>query len=215
MSDDERSGIASGIPTDGREIRSRGPLVGGIIAAGLSLLILWAAGRVGGGEARMLLESSLPTIRFLCSTTGAAAATILALMLTLLSLSLGHDVTFRERHFERIRRISKMSTICLVGSVFVLLLLVVPIESSERVSGRGYAVVYYVVLGATSLLGGLIVAIMLMLYNAILGLVHLVHPEEDSFLVPDEPDADGAASADTDEVEVAGERTAASDRRGA
>lgn len=177
---------------EGRIMRM-GPLVGGIVAGLLSLVTLWLVGLLGAGEARLLIESTLPTVRFLCSTTATASATILALMLTLLSLSGAHDQEFRRHHFERVEWISLYSTICLTLSVFVLLLLVVPLSESEKIPVQMYTVLYYVILGAASVLGGLIVAIMLMLYTAITGLIRVVHPEVESPLVrtpdEDEPEA--------------------------
>ncbi|MDX1660693.1 MAG: hypothetical protein R3326_02785 [Gemmatimonadota bacterium] len=179
----------------------KGPLTGGVVAAGLSLLILWMIGRLGAGEARILLESTQPTVRFLCSTTAAASATILALMLTLLGLSETpeeEDREFHSHHFERIRRISLFSTICLTASIFVLLLLVVPLRESDNVPVVSYTILYYVILGTASMLGGLMIAIMLMLYNAIVGLVHMAHPEADSHLVREVGDGKDDEGAEKD-----------------
>lgn len=187
-------------------MRDKGPIIGGIVTGALSLGILWLVGRMGAWEARQLLQSTLPTVRFLCSTTAAAAATILALMLTLLSLSEApEEHEFHTHHFDRIRRISLYSTICLTASIFVLLLLVVPLEESEKVPTESYTILYYVVLATASMLGGLIVAIMLMLYNAITGLIHLVHPEADSHIVRT-PDSDSEdATEDAEEAVDGGE----------
>lgn len=167
------------------------PLIGGTVTAVLSLATLWLIGRLGAGEARLILESTLPTVRFLCSTTAAAGATILALMLTLLSLAREHDQTFEESYYGGIRQISLYSTICLTLSIFVLLLLVVPLSESDKVPSELYTNFYYVILVAASVLGGLIVSIMLMLYGAIVGLIRVVHPEAESGLVRSEEDAEG------------------------
>lgn len=167
------------------------PLIGGTVTAVLSLVTLWLVGQIGAGEARLLLESTLPTVRFLCSTTAAAGATILALMLTLLSLCREHERDFQQHYYSRIRQISLYSTICLTLSVFVLLLLVVPLSESEKVPSELYTNFYYVILVAASVLGGLIVSIMLMLYGAIVGLIRVVHPEVESGLLRSEEDAEG------------------------
>lgn len=183
---------------------NRKVIVGGAFAGLLSLVALWSVGRLGGYEARVLLESTLPTIRFLCSTTAAAAATVIALMLTLLSLTTSHDTHFRPEHFGRIRGIALMSTICLVVSILVLLVLVVPLEESEKVPPETYEVLYYGILGAAAVLGGMIVSIMLMLYEAIVGLVQWAHPEADSHLIHDE---DEASESEPDQTkEGAGDR---------
>lgn len=170
---------------------NRKVLTGGSLTGILSLLALWSVGRLGGYEARILLESTFPSIRFLSSTTATAAATVMALMLTLLSLSASHDTSFRSIHYERIKSIALLSTVCLVVSILVLLLLVLPLQESEKVPEAAYEVLYYVILGAAAFLGGLIVSIMLMLYEAIVGLVAWAQPGGDSDLIEDEENEAG------------------------
>lgn len=110
---------------------SKGPLIGGVMSGVLALLILWMVGRLGAGETRLLLESSLPTVRSLCDSTATAAATVLALMLTLLTLSYSPDRKFHDSYYQEIRRIALYSTICITLSIFIMLMLVVPLESAE------------------------------------------------------------------------------------
>jgi hypothetical protein len=159
---------------------------------------LWLVGRLGSGEALQLIEATRPTVRFLCSTTALAAATTMALMFTLLSVSLTHDHDFRPQHYSRIRRIAQYSVVCLILSIFVLLLQVVPLVESEKVPVQKYMVLYYTIVVSSSLLGGLSVAIMLMLYDAIASLIEVAHPELDSSLLRtdgDEEDRDSQATA--------------------
>ncbi len=73
------------------------------------------------------------------------------------------------------RVLALIDTIALVGSVLVLLLLLnVPLEKTEAVPTWWYSAVYYAVIGASAVLGGLLIAVVLMLYETIKGLTLLV-----------------------------------------
>lgn len=179
----------------------RGPATGGVVATVLLLVMLLLVGRLGPGEAVAQLRSSASSIRFLSSTAAGAAATILALMLTVLSLSHSPDQRFRPEHYRRIRNIARFSTIALTLGVFVLLLLVIPVESAEGLPSAAYSGLYYAIAVASAVLGGLMVAIMLMLYRAITGLIDFFSPSGESWLV-DDADArssEGAGNGDPQE----------------
>ena len=168
-----------------------GPLAGGVVTGALLLFVLLLVGRLAPGEAILQLESSAASVRFLGSATASAVATILALMLTVLSLSYDPDTRFRRVHYERIRRISRYSTVTLVLAVFLLLVFVVPFRESSPVPTEVFTALYYLVVVASSVLGGLMVAIMLMLYQAISGLIDFFEPGADNWLAADSPHDDG------------------------
>jgi hypothetical protein len=172
----------------------RGPVSGGVVAAVLLLVVLLMVGRLGPSEAVSQLRSSASSIRFLASTAAGAAATILALMLTVLSLTYSPDTRFRPVHYKRIRNISLFSTVALTLGIFVLLLLATPLESAENLPSVAYSGLYYTVAVASSILGGLMVAIMLMLYRAITGLIDYFSPAGENWVVDrDDAEPDGDA----------------------
>lgn len=166
----------------GRFVDMRDALVGGAVAAAVLFLVVIVVGTVSSFEARRLLTSALPTIRFLASSVLAAGATIMALMLTLLSLTYSSEYKFRELHYRRIRQISILSTVSIVSSVVLLLFLGVPVEEAEQLR-LYYDVVYYATTGAASVLGGLLIATVLMLYRTIAGLIDIGHPRGQSQLI--------------------------------
>ncbi len=106
----------------------------------------------------------------------------MALMLTLLSLTYTSEYDFREVHYRRIRQISVLSTVAIVASVVLLLFLGMPVEEAERFRIY-YDIVYYTIIAAASLLGGLLIATVLMLHRTIAGLVDIGHPGGTSQLV--------------------------------
>jgi lysylphosphatidylglycerol synthetase-like protein (DUF2156 family) len=160
---------------------------------GLATLVFMGAslglGSVGDREALQLLESTLPTIRFLCSAAIGAAATVMALMLTLLGLSRDLDSEINPDYYRRIQHIGTMCVICLVGGVGLLLVLTIPLGENDALA-TWYNVVYYGVLVVASLLGGLLVTITLTLRFAVLELVAAAHPEASSSMIMDEEEED-------------------------
>lgn len=152
----------------------RKAILGGVIAALVSAVGSWAVGNVHGSEGLVLLEAMLPTTRFLCSSVMTASATVLALMLTLLSLSTGSSNRFDASHYQRVRQIALIDAIAFVAATVFLLVLNIPLEESDNIATAWYSTAYYVVLGASSLLGGLLVAAILMLYDAVRDMIQVV-----------------------------------------
>lgn len=161
-------------------------LAGGGVAALLTFLAMYALGSVGSVEARILLESTLPSIRFLYSTLGTASATILALMLTLLGLSEATERRLKHVHYRRVQQISWMAAAALLLSVGLLMVLIFPLEEAEGFPGGWFDIVYYVILGFSAVLGGLMFSLVAMLMNAIRHLVRVVRPGVEAPIAMDE-----------------------------
>lgn len=173
----------------------KGAVVGGIIAAiGLFGGVV-LVGSVGDFQALRLIEATLPTARFLASTAIAAGVTVLALMLTLIGLTYSSDLSFRHTHFRRIRYVNLLSIAVIVGGVGVLIAMAIPIEEVEALRDL-YSVLYYVMAGLISILGGLIVAMTLMIGGTLRGLVDAARPDGTSELVVTEDAEDDEAASD-------------------
>ena len=155
------------------------PRISTVAGTGISTLIflatVFAVGRVGAGRAIDLLEATLPTIRFLCSSAIAASSTVLALMLTLLSLTEGSEEAFQEEHFERLRRVASLCVVAMIVGIGLLLFMCVPIGEAGEFT-QWYEAIYYVTLVTASALGGMLVAIVLLLRTALLGLIRFASP---------------------------------------
>lgn len=163
-------------------------LAGGGVAALLTFVAMYALGSVGSVEARILLESTLPSIRFLYSTLGTASATILALMLTLLGLSEATERRLKHVHYRRVQQISWMAAVALLLSVGLLMVLIFPLEEAEGFPSGWFNIVYYVILGFSAVLGGLMFSLVAMLMNAIRHLVRVVRPGVEAPIAMDEED---------------------------
>jgi len=152
----------------------RKALLGGALAALVSISGAWLVGRLHGAEGLVLLEAMLPTTRFLCSAVMTATATILALMLTLLGLSADVSNKIHPSHFERVRQIALIDTVAFAAATLFLLILNIPLEESDNLSTEWYDTIYYSVLIFSSLLGGLLIAAVLMLYDAVRDMIYIL-----------------------------------------
>ena len=160
-------------------------IIGGVIATAVSIIGSILVGRMSAYKALTLVESLSSAVRFLGSGIMTACATILALMLTMLSLSsnLNIEGEFRDSHYVRIRQIALMCIIALMFSIFLLMVLSIPIKEAEEISGTWYEVIYYSIVITSSLTSGLFVTIILTLFNAIRGIVGIIHPGAGSDLI--------------------------------
>lgn len=184
----DRRTVGGDRSTRSRMIDLHFALAGGAVAA----VSLFAGVAVVGGvtpyEGRELLEAVLPTLQFLTSAVMAAMATVLALMLTLLGITYTTEWTFRDVHFHRISQISLLASAAIGLSVVTLLFLGLPVGEAEGLR-LYHHIVYYGLMAAASLLGGLTIAVVLMLHRSIRGLVAIGHSSGNSELInSDDPE---------------------------
>lgn len=149
-------------------------IIGGIVST-----IFMAAGTIIFGEvtdyeAKVLLRSSLSGINMICNTVILGSSTILALMLTLLSLSRAAESSLTNTHYKNVLLIAKADTILIIVAVIAFLLLNLPITETEDVSSSWYRIIYYVSLGMASILGGGFIAVVTMLYGTIANVILIV-----------------------------------------
>lgn len=165
---------------------SRQVLLASIVAGGIGLTGMLLVNAGSGSEARFLLEAMMPSVRFLCSAVMTASATILALMLTLISFSSAQDRRLKKTHYDRVRQIALVDTGTFAAAIILLLIISVPLAEAAEIPAGWYSVVYYITVVYAAALGGALIAIVLMLYHAITDLIGVIHPDEVSDLVKDE-----------------------------
>lgn len=170
-------------------VDTRRAAAGGVLAAVVTLIGAWVVGEASGVEAYVLLETSLPSTRSFCGTLTLALGNILALMLTLLSLSAGSDVDLKWDLYQRVKQISWVVTIVLIVSTLIYLLLNVPLTEADKAAEQvwpGYGTLYYASLALSSLLAGAFIAVVLMLYNTVRDVIQAIGPTEHDHLVRSE-----------------------------
>lgn len=148
--------------------------VGGAVATLVMGVGTFILGEVSGYEAKVLLSSSLSGINMLCNTVILGSSTILALMLTLLSLSRAARSTLSNAHYQHVLMVARTDTILIVAAVITFLFLNLPITESKAVPTAWYSIVYYVSLAMASVLGGGFIAVVTMLYGTISNVIAIV-----------------------------------------
>lgn len=149
-------------------------LLGGIIAAVVVGLGAYFLGNISGYEAKELIKTSLPGINTLCNTIVLASATILALLLTLLSVSSSTKSKLTQEHYRHVLLIAKIDTVVFVVAMIVFQVLNIPITEAENVPTRWYTTFYYLSLALSAILSGSLISVVLMLYNAVSSIIKIV-----------------------------------------
>jgi hypothetical protein len=155
----------------------RAVFVGGSISFIVILAGGWLAGFASGSEAFDLFQTTLPSTRSFAGTLSLALGNILALMLTLLSLSASMDIDIKWAHYQRVRQIAWIVTVTLIVTILVYLLLNIPITESDKQLMQWYTAIYYATLTFSALLGGAFITIVLLLYNTIRDMIGMLDPE--------------------------------------
>lgn len=131
-------------------------------------------GNLSGYEAKVLIGKSISGLNTLCNTIALASATILALLLTLLSLSSGSNNKLKKDHYRHVLMIAKVDTAVFIAAVIAFLLFNLPITESDSVPTNWYSSIYYISLAFSSILSASLIVVVLMLYNTVVNIIKIV-----------------------------------------
>lgn len=163
-------------------------IYGGVLAALFTTLGIFVLGNVSGYEAKNLLRTSLSGLNLLCNTIILASATILALLLTLLSVSFGSKSSIKKEHYKQILKIARFDVILFVGTLTIFQFFNIPILESDSIPVTWFDIIYWATLIFTSIISGLMITVILMLYNAVTNLIAIIGLQEDHNLISTESD---------------------------
>ncbi len=139
------------------EIDMKKAAFGGFFSFLIILIGGYLVGEASRAEAYHLFEMILPTTRALCRTLILALGTILALMLTLISLSVDVEYEIKWTHYVRVKQIAFLVTFTLIITFFTYLLLNIPITESDETNLDWFTYIYFATSGMASILGGLFI----------------------------------------------------------
>ena len=163
---------------------SRIPLIGGGIVTLLGLTAAILVGQIGDYQAKHFLAQSQNNINVLCNTIVLASATILALLFTVLGLSSSTDINLKNAFYRRIKQLALFDTILFIITMFIFLTLNFPVEKAGDIPAFWYKMIYYVTAVSASIIGGMVVTVIMLLYSTISDLIHILgfgsdHPMAD------------------------------------
>ncbi len=154
--------------------RSRLPFLWGCAAALIGLGTTYITGMVSGFEAKTMLQDSLTRINTFCNTVILGSATILALLFTVIGFVNNHKKKFDSSFYNRIKQVAFFTTWTFIAGMLLFLLLNFPISNSDSLSNQYYQIAYYITLGASSLVGGMMIFVIVLLYQTIVDLANLL-----------------------------------------
>ncbi len=162
-------------------VGARAAAVSGVVVGFVVVGSQFLVGAIySGAQARQLIAAMASPVSSLATAIISGLATILALMLTLLSLSHKLEQGLSAAFYTRIERIALVAIIDMVAAIVLLLILSSPIqEASERAEQSGtlpVTLTYYLLVGLAALVAGLFVGVIVMLYNAVQTVIAAVAP---------------------------------------
>jgi hypothetical protein len=141
----------------------------------ISLLVLfnllWIGFVYGGGASRQLLDVLVTPVNTVSLAAVSISATTLGLMLTLLSLMYQSERRFDENFYHSIMDIGAMCVVALIGTVVILSINSIPVEETKNVEDIWFDIIYYVLIALVAYVSGVMVNIILMLFETVKGLV--------------------------------------------
>lgn len=161
-------------------------IYGGLITFLFIALSVFLLGNLSGYEAKQLLSASLPGINMLCNTIILASATILALLLTLLAISSGTKSKLKDSHYLEVLNIAKIDTTLFIVTLILFQLFNIPITESDNVPTVWFTTIYWATLFLSSLLSGVMVVVILMLFNTVKNIILIIGLNEDHPLLSKE-----------------------------
>lgn len=153
---------------------NRKALYGGIITTIIIALGVFLLGNISGYEAKKLLTSSMQGLNMLCNTIVLGSATILALLLTLLGISTGTDTKLKKDHYKQVLNIAKFDTVLFISALVLFQFFNIPITEADNVVVSWYKYIYWATLFSSSIISGMMVTTVLMLYGTVSNIIAIV-----------------------------------------
>ena len=163
-------------------VGARAALIAGVVVGGVVVGMQLVLGTLySARETWELVAAMASPVSTLATAVISGLATILALMLTMLSLSQSLQQRLSDAFYTRIRRIALLSIVAMIASIVLLLLLSSPLQGASQQAQQGgrtleVTITYYALTGLTSLVAGIFVTIIVMLYNAVTTVIQAVRP---------------------------------------
>jgi hypothetical protein len=122
-------------------------------------------------EVQQLIEAMTPAMQMLGFATVTATGTILALMMTMLGVIHQTELKLKHPFYESIQRLARLATMDFIASVLLLSLVGIPFGEANGVPAWWLTLLYYLLILANALISGLLITIVLMLFDVIKSMI--------------------------------------------
>ncbi|RXG14985.1 hypothetical protein DSM03_104143 [Leeuwenhoekiella aestuarii] len=161
-------------------------IFGGLLTFLFLLIGIFLLGNVSGYKAKELIEASLSGVNMLCNTIVLGSATILTLLLTLLGISTSSKSTLKKAHYIQVSNIAKIDTVLFITALVLFQMFNIPITESEEVPTSWFKYLYWITLFFSSLISGMMVTVVLLLYSTVTNIISIVGLGKDHYLISEE-----------------------------
>jgi hypothetical protein len=134
-------------------------------------------------RARALIEGLAPAIHTLCFAVITASATIIPLLLTILSVADRLRTDFDKTFYARVEIIAMLGTIAIASATLLLLFITIPVTENDQLY-TWFSAAYYIIIFGASWISALLIGIVSTLYNALMGVIRSVVEESDVSSTP-------------------------------
>lgn len=142
----------------------------------LSMIGFSIVGRVySETQSRVLLEAIAPSLRTLCFAVITTSATIIPLLMTMISLARKVENDFDETFYIRLKIITWLGTVALMSATLLLLVISIPITETDGLR-QWYGILYLFVVMGASAIASLLIGIIVTLYKTMQGLLDHLTP---------------------------------------
>lgn len=155
--------------------------LGGVIALSIALAVNFLGGNIySSAKAREMIEALSSSALYFGAAIATSSATILALMLTLVGMTRESEHDFSDALYKRVMHICVLSTVTLCSAILLLLMLSLPVGEFQNIHANWYPIYYWILVTLVSVLTGLIITVVLMLFNAIKNVITTLTPAFDN-----------------------------------
>jgi uncharacterized protein YacL len=156
-------------------------IIGVVTMALIALVGFTVVGRVTDATyAQTVIEAMSPPMQMLAFATITATVTVLVLTLTMLSVMKELERSFSKQFYSLIERIGFLAASGLILGIFLLALLSIPFHDAQTaIADQASIVVYYLLVFTNALISGLLVALILMLFDSVKSVIRISKVQED------------------------------------
>lgn len=159
-------------------MNTKGGRIAGLASGVIALIAYFAVGQIySSAEAKHVVEAMNPSARILSSAIMSSSATILALMLTILSLTSNTEREFDRDFYYSIKHISIQAAVAIATSMLLLMIISVPITENNEIPSTVFYILYAMELGIMATLTGIMISIIYQLYEATTHLIEIFMPD--------------------------------------
>jgi len=150
------------------------------IAFLLAALIIFATGGlydgIEEGQARDIINTLQSSSLYYGAAIMTSSATILALMITILSLAYSSEEDFEDATYTNLKAIALLCVISFIGGVALLFFISFPIQELDKINNDYIIYFFYAITVWNGLLAGHMISVILILKNIAMATIDAFNP---------------------------------------